>query len=390
MPFTLPGSYNPFLQQRRSPFDTVQFNGGGESMQNMPGNDALPPQRPNFETPEMPMMSRYRDFLSEDLPRREDYKPRLMDRIAAAATGISVGAKGGPGFNVARDQLERPYNKALEDRATRGKELSAGAKLEYEDVNDKYNRFLRERGLDIQQQNANSLAGRRSNMNTRSDALTEIGRRKLENPNLVWKSIPGGNIVGFDPTGDGDVVDTGISSGLLTDKDKLEINQKNRLGVVAAQGEEARRTEDVRQTGRVDLENTRQGNRQKILEFKKNNPGWRIVASRGGNYFGINPNDPTEVLDTGVSTGTITDAEKAELGLVTTTSTTSVTATDDDGNPSEITRKTTRSRENRPKTSSTTTGTKKKVLMISPDGKTVGEVDEDKVELAKSKGYRVK
>lgn len=56
---------------------------------------------------------------------------------------------------------------------------------------------------------------------------------------------------------------------------------------------------------------TRQA-RAKVYEFKAKNPGMKIEVSKGGNFIGINP-VTGETIDTGVSTGTMSEADKQEM-----------------------------------------------------------------------------
>lgn len=53
--------------------------------------------------------------------------------------------------------------------------------------------------------------------------------------------------------------------------------------------------------------------RAKIYDFKVRNPNWRIVAVKGGNYVAIDPQNPANKADTGVPTGTLSDAEAQAL-----------------------------------------------------------------------------
>lgn len=365
MPILLPQDYNPFSQRR---FQEPNLFDNGIDLTN-------PPMSPTMMSPTMPqsqpldrgqyqegpMMERYRQFLESGIPNRQDFAPGKMDRLGAILSGVSSGARGGPGFETARNQLERPYNQALMDREMRGKELSEGAKLEYDRSNEGYNRFLEERKVKTGERNAESLA-------LNSSSLSNTRDRRLDLQEL-------------------------IASGKATDEDKQEYKMlqiaaqgENQLAVAGAQGDEARKTENTRQGGRVQLENVRQENRQKILDFKQSNPTHKIVPTKGGNYYAINPNDPTDIQDTGVKTGTLTEEDKAEFGLLDTTTTTAATKVDDDGKATEITRKTTKSRSN----ASTRITPESPKQMTSPDGKRydTSAWSESDIAEAKKRGYK--
>lgn len=57
--------------------------------------------------------------------------------------------------------------------------------------------------------------------------------------------------------------------------------------------------------------------RQKLelANFKARNPNWVLKEQRGGNIIAFNPQNPAEVVDTGVATGTLSDLDKINLGL---------------------------------------------------------------------------
>ena len=349
----LPQSYNPFLWNRGgSPF-------GGRGQDEQESTKLNPLDFVQKSQPEQdPMMSKYQQFLNEGPPKRSENKPSLLEKLASVVTGGS--------------SLDRKYNRALEDRQIKGKELSTGAKLEYDIKDDAAKRALDERRVGAFEKNAES------NADNRGSLVTSRARRL----DLAEK----------------------IADGKATDEEKQEYEMSriaargkniqdntaaqgdNRIRNTQEQGNQNRLTEGTRQTGRVALENARQTNRQKILDFKKNNPTFRIVAGKGGNYFAINPEDPTDVADTGVATGTMTEQDKAELGLIDTKTTTEL-------NPegTKRTTNTTRTRQTKtPDSSPRTTPETKPKQMLAPDGKrydTSTWSDADIAE-AKKRGYK--
>ncbi len=80
------------------------------------------------------------------------------------------------------------------------------------------------RGLDIKQQ------------------LADVAKFKAQNPALKTLTPKGGNVMLFDPL-TGQLHDTGIDSGTLSEQDKIELT-----------GDEARSTESNKQTGRMQLQ----------------------------------------------------------------------------------------------------------------------------------------
>jgi|PlaIllAssembly_1097288.scaffolds.fasta_scaffold00614_2 hypothetical protein len=91
-----------------------------------------------------------------------------------------------------------------------------------------------ERKAEIQQQRANIYA------------------YKARNPGKKFFMPKGGNVQIFDPA-TGQISDTGIPTGSMTELDKLELAGEQRLDQIAATGEEARETEITRQEGRMEL-----------------------------------------------------------------------------------------------------------------------------------------
>lgn len=73
----------------------------------------------------------------------------------------------------------------------------------------------------------------------------DLATFKAKNPNMKFIVSKGGNVQAFNPlTGEG--FDTGVDSGTLSEQDKIELT-----------GEQTRDTEKTRQTGRMDLQNTK-------------------------------------------------------------------------------------------------------------------------------------
>lgn len=51
---------------------------------------------------------------------------------------------------------------------------------------------------------------------------------KIKHPNYHFEDVPGGNIVAFNPANPTERIDTGVASGRLSDKDKIELGIKGR------------------------------------------------------------------------------------------------------------------------------------------------------------------
>jgi hypothetical protein len=52
-----------------------------------------------------------------------------------------------------------------------------------------------------------------------------------------------------------------------------------------------------------------------LQTWKAQHPNYTIKETKGGNFIGVNPQDPNDIIDTGVKSGTLSDAAKLQLGL---------------------------------------------------------------------------
>src|SRR5207248_6431777 len=84
--------------------------------------------------PEGPAQSQYRQFLSQQLPSKEQYKPGAISRIGAILSGLSTGITrgAGEGYATARGILDEPYREALESYKLQAGRLGEAAKVEQE------------------------------------------------------------------------------------------------------------------------------------------------------------------------------------------------------------------------------------------------------------------
>jgi len=381
----------PFLSRYNffnPPQSKTSFRGEfGQRQPQLPDDDILSriKQPDNIEGPfdrerstEGPLTKKYREFVETEPPKSNEYKPSMARRLGAVGMGVIGGPKAG--FNF----LDAPLNKQLDERESRGRELGAGAKLESDRLDEQFNRFLDIGKLENQTTNTASQVANRESLAQRRTALTAIQDFRVKNPGYDIKIVPGGNIVGINRLDPSKTIDTGIKSGLMNEEDQINQEQTNAIARIEAQGSQARQTEGVRQEGRRELEGVKQQNREKIIDIKKQNPTYKAITPKGGNIMFYDPQDPSKVIDSGISTGTLTDEDKAELNNTSET-TTRVSETDKSGNPTAITRTT--KRTTAPKTLNDAAG--KAVTMISPDG-VEGTVPANRVEEAKKKGYRVK
>ena len=79
----------------------------------------------------------------------------------------------------------------------------------------------------------------------------DLYRLRYEHPDFKFMFPKGGNVQVGNPR-TGEMHDTGVPTGSASDIDKITLGQENALERISATGEQARQTEDVRQTGRLE------------------------------------------------------------------------------------------------------------------------------------------
>lgn len=85
-----------------------------------------------------------------------------------------------------------------------------------------------------------------------------------------------------------------------TEEDKYNMNQRLLAQAVGSFVNKGRQLDISKQ-------------RADAYEFDKMNPDWKPFAKPGGNLVYINPKDPTEIHDTGIESGKLSDEEKISL-----------------------------------------------------------------------------
>lgn len=166
---------------------------------------------------------------------------------------------------------------------------------------------LRDRALDI----ADTTAKTKSQTEAKKIAIAEY---KAKNPNAKIIAQKGGNIKAVHPV-TGEVIADFGPTGEMDDASRIALEQAGKIEAIretgsqtreniATSGQEARKTEDVRQAGRM-----------KIEEFKHNNKDFKFIEVQGGNIVAIDPTDPSTIIDTGISSGTLSDKDRLDLQI---------------------------------------------------------------------------
>jgi hypothetical protein len=208
------------------------------------------------------------------MPTRDQYPVSKLREIGAALVGLggnsAMGISGGQpiGFqtdpnasmNAAENFRNQPFSRALGDWELKTKPLEAAA------VNEKnYNMGTRQLllGVDanrIKQQNADTALKRATDTdeNTKERNRTAAARARAyiwdkEHPDWKPYAQPGGNLIYTNPKDPSQVFDTGYESGKMDEEDKINLQTKGRLSVVAAQGKNQLENTAANVQGRKDV-----------------------------------------------------------------------------------------------------------------------------------------
>jgi hypothetical protein len=217
----------------------------------------------------------FRDRLMQvlgEMPLRENYQPTGMDKLRSALLtvgsggpagmwgGIPVGYKANPNaLGIQQALLDQPYDRAVDDFNTKLKPIEVGANLESEANKEKRlfeyqseGRKIQQGQLDRQTKRDEELARSAESRENMQSLRFGLDKWKAENPNGRVVAVRGGNVVLVNPQ-TGQITDTGVDSGTMTDVDRMnmqvenannleELRQGNRLEAIAASGAESRAT----------------------------------------------------------------------------------------------------------------------------------------------------
>ena len=232
-------------------------------------------------TPEHEANDRYTELMNA-YPNREDWHPGKLRRIGGALMAVASGLPQGRGMNFYKANtqgidsgvkfMDQPFLDKQEDwkaqivpagqAATNERYMNAN---ERSLANQTVNSELRQHQIDVQEENYN----RRNNA---AEGRLKLNQWKAQHPNAKF-DFSGPTVKVGDPA-TGRVFDTGVQTGNMSEIDKLNLQGDMRLEQIGATGDEARKTEGVRETGR-----------EKIQEMK----GWDVVNVP-------DPNDPTKTI----------------------------------------------------------------------------------------------
>lgn len=146
---------------------------------------------------------------------------------------------------------------------------------------------LRNRELDIKDKTAEAALEnnrlfnqiRQQNADTATDR-NAIARMKAENPNLVFKALPGGNLVAMDPAS-GQVIDTGLSSGTMSQEGAINLRQQNSMAQIGARNEGNMNVANLRNQGMLEAIGLRNASAETIEGLRQSGALDRLVQNLG-------------------------------------------------------------------------------------------------------------
>jgi len=237
----------------KSPFEGIFGSGMNEDM--APTNNSsmrggglndIASRMQQMYTPETEATNRFNQLI-EEYPERN--KPGMLRKIAS----VIAGTVGGPEmFDMS---MYGNYNRKVADWKNKITPAQQAANLERQgNVNERTLAYqtisaqLREEAQQAKEENDE----RRANIAQQRANVYEFRAR---NPNVKF-DFSGPTVKATNPA-TGEVKDTGISTGAMTELDKLEFQRETTMKAIGERGDEARKTEGERQTGRESLAETR-------------------------------------------------------------------------------------------------------------------------------------
>lgn len=245
--FTKPSPQDPFdINFGRGPLEINQGDMAAARMpvagQGMPEMDAGARMRELYQ-PTNDATQRFERMIDE-YPQREN--PSWLRRIASMIVDYTKGPAAG------RALYEEPQREAeAEWKAKIGPAQQAANLERYENANERTLAY-QQMSLELNERKQKAIEENNERKAAILQQRADIYAFKATHPNFKFVMPKGGNVMAGDPA-TGQMHDTGVPTGSLTDLDKLHIGQEQALERIGAQGEQARETETVRQAGRETL-----------------------------------------------------------------------------------------------------------------------------------------
>lgn len=248
----------PLVDPSKDPFSNISFGDTNfkpmptavPSSQTAPGDmgfDAAERMKQIYQ-PETQATDKFNQLINR-YPQRSNYEPSMMRRIAAS---LAMFGRGGP--ELANKVFEAPFSDALTDWKNQVQPAGEAAQFErYQNTNSRMAAYqqvaaeLKQHAQDAKDKNDD----RNAQIREHRAAVYEF---KAHNPGMKFSYPKGGNVMAADPI-TGQLHDTGVPTGSMTELDKMNLGQDNALERIGATGAEARKTENVKETNRESLQN---------------------------------------------------------------------------------------------------------------------------------------
>lgn len=244
MPFELPGSSNfdMFNPQRPQPMDFGATTGDIPPTLPQSGANDIASRMASLYTPETAASDRYNQLIGE-YPQRE--KPGLWRTAASILTALGPG-----GHEMGMQVAEQPFRQKMEDWKTKIGPAGSAATLERHTNANERQMAYQTASIELRGEADKARAAKDEARTKIMEDRAQVYRLKSIRPNVKF-DFSGPEVIMTDSTGK--IERTGISTGSLSDADKFEMQQEHALERIGATGDEARKTEDLRQTGREGL-----------------------------------------------------------------------------------------------------------------------------------------
>lgn len=250
-PTSRPGGVNPAIAQDPSAYDA------GQRMRDL-------------YTPQNTASDRFNKLVG-DYPNRENYKPTVMGRIGGALTALGGSFDGPPNsrfqFNpssmrAGMDFMDQPFNEKLTDWKNQIGPAQTAANLERQTNVNERSMAYQTVAQELRQHAQEAKDKNDTHKLEISENRAKVYEFKAHNPGAKF-DFSGPTIKVADPIS-GEITDTGIDTGHMSKLDQMNLSHENTMGEIGARGAETRKTEGVKQEGRVDLEGIKQPNRENL------------------------------------------------------------------------------------------------------------------------------
>jgi len=262
-----------------------------------------------------PEQQKYRQFLQEETPRREDYQPTKMGRLAAMLTGFGEGVQrgGASGAQAAQAALEAPYRSAMDTYRLKGEKLAKAAELEEKNVGNRVKTawdVLRAQSEDEKLKAGEPL--RQAQTQYYQARATDLGGPKAVGSPYINPITGIGSITVKDPTSPG-----GFKTVDLGQRGPTGAETAAQAGAVAGSQAKARlpseqALEGTRQANRVALEGVQFKNRQDLKVFEQQHPNYTRIEAPGADVQFVDPSGNLPTVHTGIASTAETPAQKEE------------------------------------------------------------------------------